>query len=349
MVKHGGDWASFQKEYGSLPLDFSANISPLGLPTRVKAAAIQALETADRYPDPSCRQLRGKLADAYKTSAENIVCGNGAADLIHRLCAALRPAEALLTAPDFGEYEHALQGTGCGIRWLKRNEEDDFRLDAERISAALRGCALTFLSNPNNPTGILTEREELLHVLRACRENGCLLLLDECVMDLTESPEQFSLIPLLRQWPELVVLKAFTKTYAMAGLRLGYALCGSRNVAERLQASGQPWAVSHVAQAAGIAALDEDEYVLHLRKLLSLQRKKLAEGLKGLGIEPVSGEANYLLFHSGDKALGEKLRRKGILMRDCSDYIGLGPGWYRVAVRTGQENDRLLRALREVL
>ena len=346
---HGGDWAGFETEYGRAPLDFSANISPLGLPAGVKAAAAAALETADRYPDPLCRELRAALAEFHGVDKECIVCGNGAADLIFRLCRTLRPKRAAVLCPGFAEYEQALRGEDCDITRVFLPEEEDFRL-TKTLSGRLPGEAeLLFLCNPNNPTGLLTKRETLLEILKRCRQTGTILAVDECFLDFCERGAEYSLVPLLRDFPELVILRAFTKTYAMAGLRLGYVLCGSAALAERLQRCGQPWPVSHVAQAAGVAALRETGYVENLKALIFAERPRVTAALMALGVRVLPGEANYLLFESADAALAEKLRARGVLIRDCANYPGLRPGWYRTAIRTREENDALLRALGEVL
>ena len=346
---HGGDWAGYETEYGFLPLDFSANISPLGLPEGVREAAVQALQDADRYPDPLCRGLRTRLAERHRVPAAQIVCGNGAADLIFRICRVLRPKKALLTAPDFGEYEQALREENCEIRTVTRRESEGFLLRWEDLAENIRNAELLFLSNPNNPTGLVTGREELRKILKLCRDEHCVPVIDECFLDFTEASEAKSLIPDLGQNPELVILRAFTKTYAMAGLRLGYALCGSAAFAERLQSAGQPWPVSNVAQAAGAAALQDNNYVNRLRALISEERPRMIRALTALGLRVIPGEANYLLFFCEDGGLGEKLQKRGILIRDCRNYAGLTEGWYRIAIRSKDENDRLIHMLGEVL
>ena len=346
---HGGDWAGYETEYGSLPLDFSANVSPLGLPEGVYKASLQALRDANRYPDPLCRTLQKELAELHGVPAVQIVCGNGAADLIYRICRVLRPKKALLTAPDFEEYGQALKKEDCEIRIVTRSETDGFLLRPEKLAESIHGAELLFLSNPNNPTGLLTGQKALRQILNLCAEEHCVPVIDECFMDFTEHPKAESLIPDLRQFPDLVILRAFTKTYAMAGLRLGYALCGSADFAQRLQREGQPWPVSNVAQAAGTAALQETDYVNRLRALISSERMRLIRKLKGFGLHVVPGEANYLLFFCEVRELTEKLRNRGIMIRDCRNYTGLAEGWYRIAIRTEAENDRLLHALQEVL
>ena len=145
-----------------------------------------------------------------------------------------------------------------------------------------------------------------------------------------------------------MILKAFTKLYGMAGVRLGYCLCGDTELLDRMAAAGQPWGVSSLAQAAGIAALEETDYVDRVRNLIARQRPVVAAGLRALGLQVVEGRANYLLFRAPEW-LGEALRQKGVVVRSCANYPGLDAGWYRTAVRTPEENTQLLETLREVL
>lgn len=346
---HGGDWAGFETEYGKAPLDFSANISPIGLPDGVREAVIQALERADRYPDPLCRELRTALAAYHGVPRETIVCGNGASDLIYRLCRTLRPKRAAVFVPGFAEYALALRAEACAVTEIPLPEAEDFCLTSKQLEQVPPETELAFLCNPNNPTGLLTERDALCEFAGRCRERGTVLCVDECFLDFCRETENHSLIGELKRNPTLVILKAFTKTYAMAGLRLGYVLCGSVDLAERLQACGQPWAVSEIAQAAGLAALRGEDYVNQSRTLITAERQRVAAKLAELGLRVIPGEANYLLFQSADTALAEKLRSRSVLIRDCANYAGLSRGWYRTAIRTPAENDALLAAVREVL
>lgn len=348
-LTHGGDWAGYQSEYGRLPLDFSANVSPLGVPHGVRAAIAAALDTADRYPDPLCRALCAKLAARYGLPAGAVLCGNGAADLIFRLALAARPQRALVTAPTFAEYEQALKNTNCIVERFVLNAGDGFAVTPAVLERITPGLDMVFLCEPNNPTGRATDPALLRTILQKCTAVGARLVVDECFNEFLDDPAAHTLRGELITHPQLIVLGAFTKWYAMAGMRLGYALCADGALLEAMRVAGQPWAVSSLAQAAGLAALDEAGYSAALRQLIRSQRPLLQAGLTALGCRVLPGEANYLLFFCPDATLALKLRPKGVLLRDCANYRGLRPGWYRCAVRTAQENAAFLQAMEEVL
>ena len=345
---HGGDWAGYRAEFGRDALDFSANVSPLGLPAGVAAAITAALPTADRYPDPLCRELRAKLTAAEGVPAEQILCGNGAADLIFRLVLALRPRRALLPAPTFAEYAAALDTVGCTIKRFMLDEANDFAVTEAFINAVTPEIDLVFLCQPNNPTGQVTPPALVEKMLRRCVACGAVLVVDECFLDFLPARDELTAKMLLHDTPNLIVLKAFTKLYAMAGVRLGYALCSNAALLDKMRAAGQPWAVSSLAQAAGVAALQETAYADAVRTLIETQRPRLAAGLRTLGLRVVDGQANYLLFNA-PADFGGKLRRRGAVVRSCANYPGLDATWYRTAVRTEKENAALLKIMQEVL
>ena len=349
QLTHGGDWAGFAAEYGRMPLDFSANISPLGLPEGVRRAIAEAAAGQDRYPDPLCRQLCAAIAKSRDLPAEWVLCGNGAADLIWRLALACKPRRALLTAPTFAEYASALRSVDCAVTEYSLNPETEFALEETFLDAITPEVDLVLLCEPNNPTGRTTDPALLRAVLDKCTATGALLAVDECFNEFLNDPAAHTLESCLAGHPNLLIFKAFTKWYAMAGVRLGYVLSSNPALLQRLQAAGQPWAVSGLAQAAGLAALRETAYSRTLHSLIAAQRPRLAAGLAALGCRVIPGQANYLLFYHDRRDLVPALRSKGILLRDCSNYTGLGPGWYRCAVRSAAENEVFLQAVGEVL
>ncbi len=346
---HGGDVEGYLRQFGRSPLDFSANVSPLGLPDGVKQAVIASLQTADTYPDPLCRSLCEAIAAHEGKPPEQVVCGNGAADLIFRLVMGLDPKSALLLAPTFAEYEQALRVSGCKVHFFPLHPENGFCLTPEILDSITPSIDLFFLCQPNNPTGKLCERPLLLSILERCRACNVTLVMDECFVDFLDDPKRYSLSDQLEEYENLFLLKAFTKLYAMAGIRLGYGLCGNAALLNRIRTAGQPWAVSSMAQAAGIAALRETDYVAGLRGLIAREKPFLLHGLTHAGVTCLGSSANYIFFHSSDGQLHTKLWETGIMIRDCSNYAGLAAGYYRVAIRDHADNERLVSSIGKIL
>lgn len=348
---HGGDIYTPRFERALDILDFSANTSPLGLPVGVAEAVRQGLESCAVYPDPLCRELRAALAEHHQIDASRIVCGNGAADLIYRIVHALHPRKAIITAPTFSEYEKALGEGGAEItRYVLPAPR--FRLDRSFIPHISSETDMLFLCNPNNPTGILIEPELLRAIAASCEETATLLVVDECFNEFLDEPAIHSLKDLLSSMKRLIILKAFTKVYAMAGFRLGYCLCGSSEIADAITGAGQAWSVSGIAQIGGIAALKERDYVEKLRELIRQERRKLRDALSAMGFDVLGGAANYLFFRIDPSSGFEPdqfypaLLDRGILLRNCANFSGLDNRYCRIAIRTPQENQVLLEALR---
>lgn len=338
---HGGDI------YGDkIRLDYSANTNPYGTPPAVLEAVREVLGNIHQYPDPYCRKLAEAIAEHEQVPQSYILCGNGAAELIYAYCQALRPRLASEAAPTFAEYSLALEKNGCRIVRFLLREENHFLLD-DRFLAFLEDTKpdVLFLCNPNNPTGQLIP-EALLHkLLRLCRKTGMHLFLDECFLDMTGQNQ--SLVPLLGQYPELLILKAFTKSYGMAGLRLGYCLSSNSALLQTMSESCQPWNVSTPAQAAGVAALGQQDFLTKTVQTVIQERAWLTEQLIRCGFRVCPGSANYLLFH-GPEGLDTVLRQQGIAIRSCANYHGLDAGWYRIAVRLHEQNEMLMDAICQV-
>ena len=343
MHIHGGDIYTYQNM-----LDFSANINPLGIPESVVLAAAAGAAASASYPDPKCRRLKAAIAAHEQTPEEYVVCGNGAADLIFQLALAAKPRRALLLAPGFHEYEQALRTVDCQVDFFYLKEEDGFRLADAYLEALTPGLDIVFLCNPNNPTGLAVPRPALLRILEKCRDIGARLVMDECFNEFLDEPAAYSLKPELSAYPNLFILKAFTKIYAMPGLRLGYGLCADQALLAALAEAAQPWSVSIPAQEAGLAALTETEYVARAKALVKDERERLQDALAALGCRTYGSMANYIFFRSVP-GLAEACRAHNLLLRDCSNYQGLCPGYFRAAVKLPEQNNQLLAVLTAVL
>ena len=258
---------------------------------------------------------------------------------------ARRPRRALVTAPTFAEYETALDTVGCVVEHAMLKVEDGFALGKGFLSAITPETDMVFLCEPNNPTGVTTDRKLLEKIIEKCGETGTRLIVDECFNDFLENPEMHSLKGYIEKSDRLLILKALTKNFSMAGVRLGYCLCSDRIALERMRRSGQPWPVSVLAQNAGIAAFGCADRLADLGKVTAVERRYLLGEMRKTGLNPVESEANYILFKA-ETGLESYLRNKGILIRNCSNYRGLGEGWFRTAVRTRKENEKLIEEMR---
>ncbi|MCQ2417384.1 MAG: aminotransferase class I/II-fold pyridoxal phosphate-dependent enzyme [Oscillospiraceae bacterium] len=326
-------------------LDFSANINPLGMPESVRHAIIQSASDCICYPDPYCTKLTAGLAGYENISASRIVCGNGAADLIFRIVYAFAPERALIPAPSFSEYGAALKETGCFIQEYPLHLKEDTMLDEGFLSAIREDTDIVFLCTPNNPTGQRIPPGMLKNIAEKCRSTNTILVCDECFLQFTEQWEEYSLRKCL--YENIIVLNAFTKLYAIPGLRLGYALCGSEQIADRLRKTGQFWSVSVPAQNAGIAALEETGWIEKTVQYVRAERRYLSDALRDAGLTVYDGTANFLLIQAPSD-FGDVMEQKCILVRRCMDFHYLTPEHFRIAVRTHEENRAFIAAVKEV-
>lgn len=347
---HGGNIYGNEIEY-----DFSVNLNPLGPPKSVRDALAAALNHVEEYPDSEYRELRRGLANYWQLAKEQLVLGNGASELIPGIIRALSPKNCMVTAPCYSGYETALNAAApsCRIHRISLRAEDDFTLPENICQEIARVKPnLLILTNPNNPNGKRISVNRLREIADACRTEGTMLLMDECFLALSGGDED-SLIHCIRSEAlPAVVLRAFTKTFAIPGVRLGYAVC-SAPTAERIQRELPEWNLSVFAQYAGRAALETaaggtSGYLAASVEMIAREREFLSAELEKLGLRVFPSDANYILFQSRDRELHQKLLDKGILIRDCRDYHGLTAGFYRTAVRTHRENTAFLRCLRNI-
>ena len=347
-VEHGGPDFAELAALGIRPealLDFSVNKNPLGASPRALRAL--GLVEPSAYPDARCLRLRAGLAAAHDVHPDEVLVGNGSVELIWLLGQVyLAPGDdVVIVGPTFGEYEAAAGRAGATIARIDAAEATGFRPDVREIAEAIRriGPRLVFLCNPNNPTGQVLEPDEIRMLLDALGRG--LLVVDEAYVELADGVE--SVVPLGRSDPRLVVLRSLTKSHGLAGLRLGY-LVGAAGVVEAVAGAQPPWSVNAFAQAAGVAALGDDEHVAEGRRLARRARAMLVDGLERLGLPCVPSRASYWLVKVGDgRLVRDELLRRGILVRDARSF-GL-PAYIRVAVRPIDDCERLLAVLAGLL
>lgn len=352
---HGGDVYSA----GNIRLDFSVNLNPLGMPREALRRAHESLDDCERYPDSRCRALRRAAAAAYGVGEDQMVFGNGAADLIYRAVQAVSPGRAVLLAPTFGEYEAALKLAGVPREYFFLKEENGFELPTEEYLEFLKnqaegekeGPTMIFLCNPSNPVGTVLRKNGLRKILDFCKERGVFAVVDECFLEFLEESGELSALEYVRHGRTgLFVINGLTKTFSMAGLRLGYGFSADLELAEKIAAAGQPWPVSVVAQAAGEAIFskdfDREAYLEETRRTIREEKGFLRRGLLEAGFQVYGSAANFLFFRDrperAKNGLYEFLKERGILIRACGNYRGLTDRDYRVCVRSPRDNQQLL-------
>jgi adenosylcobyric acid synthase len=314
--------------------DMSVNINPLGTPEPVIRAIRESALEVCRYPDAYCTELTRGIGEMYGLPSEYVICGNGADELIYNFASLFESgSKAVIYAPAFAEYERALRAQNISV---------EYRTNINNID--LCGVNAVFLCNPSNPVGQLVDRNVLEQLIEKCSETNAKCFLDICFYELTQQFDAHYIGLLVEKFPNLCVLSAFTKTYAIPGVRLGYLMCSDTELISKISARQQCWNVSLVAQRAGVECLKCGDYVERSRRFIAKEREFLTENLKKYVQKIYHSDTNYILFYAPNLT-ADKLKEQGVIVRDCSDYVGLGKGYFRTCVGTHADNERLIEAV----
>jgi adenosylcobyric acid synthase len=357
--RHGGNVKHLARKSGRTVdeiLDFSASINPLGPPGWLPELVRSLIGSLVHYPDPHCTSLIKAAAESRGLREEEIVAGNGSSELLYLLPRVLketgRAKRALIPVPAYGDYAVAAALAGLAIERLPLKEEEDFVLDPAGLEGSLKEGDAVFLGQPSNPTGYACDPGELRTL--ALRHPEATFVIDEAFADFIDGLESLT----VRRPPNVVVLCSLTKFYAVPGLRLGYAVAGEETVT-RLRELIPPWSLNTLAQAVGEKALRDGTYAERSRKAVLALREQFSDRLRRMpGFTVYPGKANYLLVRVDGRAGGKtpdareiarRLLSGGIAVRLCENMDGLDERFFRIAVRTEEENGRFLRVLENAL
>ena len=342
-------WKNITENADHTYLDFSVNTNALGIPNAVKEYIAATVEFAGGYPDPECRQLTECLSEKYKIPASHILCGNGADDLLYRFVLAIKPKRAIIVEPAFEEYQRALHLVGCDVLHYTLKAEKGFTLDEDILKVIKPDVDVLFLCNPNNPTGQVASRALVKKILDRCAAHNVILVVDECFMEFLPEWGCYSVKSLAAQYENSVVIDAFTKTYSLAGFRLGFCISGNADLLAGMRLQGQSFSVSTLSQFAGVCALMDDAYMQETYRSLPAEREWLFRELKKLPMEVFPSQGNFLLCKNTAVNMRQALMEKGIKVRDCSQFYGLSWEYFRIAVGKHRDNELLIKALRGIL
>ena len=327
-------------------IDFSVNVNPFGMPPSIFNHWTELVKKISDYPDPHAALLKKRLSEKEAITPENILIGNGAAEIIFLIASFFRGKDILIVDPTFSEYRTACTAYGCRVHSLTVSANTDWVLMPETLLPHLEGKAAVFICNPNNPTGVRMKKDALLSIVEAAYERNVACIIDEAFYDFCLEP--YTLVPYIDKYPNLAVLRSFTKMFAIAGVRLGW-LAGNASFVSKLYALKPHWSVNAIAEQIGLLCLNEDEFVRKTAQKIALERKRMRVELEQLDFTVSNSETNYYILQDKQTKnvhiLLQFLLENGIVARHTENFIGLDGNYLRLAVKTDKENDQLLTVL----
>lgn len=355
---HGAEVLGAAEESGFLPqeiLDFSSSVNPLGPSKKALDAAKKAFSQIAAYPDSNSNELRQVIASHFGGITKgNVVVGNGSTELMYLFAEVFlkKGDKAVMPAPTFGEYESAVRKTGETPKFAKLGK--NFTIEAEAFKREMAGAKIVFLCNPNNPTSMLIPPETLTNIIDSALEQDTLVFLDEDFLEFVENEKALTMIGKIHKYPNLFILRSFTKIFGLTGLRVGYGIA-NEEIINVLSCAKIPWNINCLAQAAAVAALKDEAHLRVTRELIKKEKAWLSTELsKFKSFRFSAPDANFFFIDirkSGLTAaeLKNKMLKQGILIRDCTSFKGLDEFYVRVAVKTHTENERLIEALKRTV
>lgn len=351
---HGGNISEISKRYDLRPedvIDFSASINPLGMSQLTKKGITDHLDTVLHYPEQFADTLASEIAKFHDIPERCVLAGNGSTELIYLIPRAFKPKKALMVIPTFSEYRNALELVGCDTDTFLLSEENRFKLEVERLIGALEGrYDILYICNPGNPTGALVSKDAILEIIDKASSYGTLCIVDEAFIDFTEDE---SVKKAAIERTNLIVLRSMTKFFGIPGMRVGFAISSKENI-DRMMVYKEPWSINSLGSIAAIESLKDTGYMEESRRFVEKERDYLLSGLADIHwLKPFPSVANYILVRidreglDGD-ALFDMLAKKGLLIRSCTSFEGLGNKFFRIAVRKREDNERLVNGLRQV-
>ena len=355
---HGGevldaaDKSGFKREE---ILDFSSSVNPLGPSMKALEAARKAFSQIAAYPDSNSSELRQAIASHFNgLIKENVIVGNGSTELMYLFAETFlnEGDKVIIPAPTFGEYEGAVRKAGETPTFVKLNR--GFNIEASTFANEMADAKLVFLCNPNNPTSMLIQPDTITEIIESAMKQNTLVFLDEDFLEFVENEKALSMINKITKYPNLFILRSFTKIFGLTGLRVGYGVA-TPEIINLLSCAKIPWNVNCLAQTAAVAALKDEEHLKITRDLIKKEKAKLLLELSKISSFKIfPADANFFFINikkSGLTAaeLTSKLLSQGILIRDCTSFRGVDQYFVRVAVKTRVENERLIEVLKRIV
>lgn len=352
---HGSDLEEIERLYHIRKEDitsFSANVNPLGISYRLRETLASHIEAITTYPDRNYPSLRKRIGEYIQTDPENIIVGNGSTELISLFIQIRHPKKALIAGPTYSEYEREISLGGGRSHYYSLKEENGFRMDITKLETALTAdFDLLILCNPNNPTSSHITRHDMRKILDICKHKDIFVMVDETYVEFDEIMDAVTSVPLTDYYNNIIILRGISKFFAAPGLRLGYAVCGNKDLLKEINQKKNPWTINSLAAIAGEIMFQDEDYIQKTKKLISNERRRISECLSADPcFKTYEPHANFMLLRiqnesvsSGD--LFDAAIRKGLMIRDCSDFPFLDNRYLRFCFMMPEKNDELLDVL----
>lgn len=344
---HGGDTLSYKDLYEGELIDYSSNINPLGTPEGLHKELIEGFHTLNAYPDIHYRKLKDSVAAYLNCQIKNVLVGNGAVEIIDNFI--IKADRVIVFTPSFAEYELRALVHGKELEYIPYKE--DFHIDIKSLEGKIKKDDLLILGNPNNPTGLRIEKKTLLDLYKVIKKQNAYLLLDEAFYEFC--PEDYDSIELFKDkdYKNVGVIRAATKFFSLPGIRLGYA-CASKEKVDEIKKVELPWSINSLADIAGQFIFKDKEYIKKSKDYIEDERQFILNNLKKIrGIRPYKTQTNYMLIKSekwDEDYLFRHFLSRGIIIRKCSSFLGLEKDHIRVAIKDRKNNERLIKAFKEL-
>ena len=356
---HGSDLEKIEAIYHIKKEDivsFSANINPLGISSNLRNSLSHQLDAITTYPDREYKELRKCIAAYAGTQMENVIVGNGSTELISLFIQTYSPKKAMILGPTYSEYEREIALAGGSTLYYPLREERNFEIDVQDLCSRLNDSLdLLVLCNPNNPTSTAIPRKGMRQILDACLQYGIFVMVDETYVEFTSDEDEISSVPLTNYYTNLIILRGTSKFFAAPGLRLGYALTGNRDLIRSINTRQNPWSISSLAEIAGKLMFQDQEYIQKTRTLTSQERSRLYHMLDQWdSVTVYKPMANFMLVKIEKEQVDADMLfdhciRKGLMIRNCSTFPFLNNKFFRFCFMSPEQNDRLMKAFREIL
>lgn len=356
---HGSDLEKIEQVYGISRADirpFASNVNPLGMSPALKQSLREHIDILTDYPDREYRELREAIQSYTGAEFDHILPGSGSTELIVTFIKTVKPKKTIVVEPTYSEYKRDLKAIKSEVTDYILKEENGFELDPEDLCGQIdESMDMVILCNPNNPTSTCISISQVEELVKKCKETSTFVLVDETYVEFVADVANVSAIPLVKKYNNLIVLRGVSKFFALPGLRLGYACTSNEKLLRYIRKHENPWAVSSLAAYAGTVMFGDTTYINASRSLVSQEKSLVCSMLRGRKtvtiFQPAANFALVKLHKEGLTAsqVFEHCIKQNLMIRDCSNFIGLGPEYIRFCFLKPEDDDLLVNALMDIL